>query len=117
MFPGHNEPRSSWVGQVLRIQVYPPLPSGRFVQADKANEAGMLARYAVVVTKRLSDSAVMRNTFKRRVMAAIERNMLGARELPYQKYIVFPLKHLRMITRLDIEEDMTTFFNTPRSAA
>jgi len=115
-FPHKRDVRSSWTGAVLRIEAYPPAPAradsaggSDFGQAGKTNEMGMLPRCAVVVAKRSSDSAVMRNTFKRFVMEAVGRNMLYLRELPYQKYVILPVKHLRTINRENIVKDVQAF--------
>lgn len=96
-FPRHTDPKNTWMGVVLCVQAY-----------KKTNDGGA-SRFAVVVPKRLSSNAVMRNTFRRRVMTKIEKNIFDFHQLLYQKYVIIPKEHLRVITRERIGEDIEAF--------
>jgi ribonuclease P protein component len=102
-FPGHADQKLPWSGKVLRIQAY-----------RKTTAEG--PRFAVIVPKRLSTSAVMRNAFKRQVMEVIERHLVRLKSLPYQKYIVTPREHLRAIAQGQIIEDIEQFLVQRESA-
>src|SRR3989338_728758 len=107
VFPRHTDRKFSWTCQILRIQAYKSPPD-----AGKAAKGVVLKNtpcFAVVVPKRLSINAVMRNTFKRRLMETIQWDISLFDRLPYQKYVLIPKEHLSGVTFLQINSDIKAF--------
>ena len=97
IFPSHKDQKSSWAGKVLRIEAY------------KISDKESAPRFAVVISKRMSDGAVMRNLFKRQVMGVIEEEMELFCKLPQKKYVIFPKVHLRTTAYEEIHRDIEIF--------
>lgn len=116
-FPRQREPKFSWSGKVLRIYAYKGGEENLLNhkstdrgEADGAHKRTITPRFAVVVPKRLSESAVLRNAFKRQVMAEIEESMECFELLSYKKYVISPTAHIRTRHAPQIKEDFRIFF-------
>ena|SRR3989338_11681754 len=111
-FPHRKDPRHSWVGKTLRVEAYPS--SSILGRPGGGRRKSTTPCFAVVVAKRLSDTVVMRNTFKRQVMAVIQENVPYMKRLSFSKYVILPTKHLHEITRTEIVADMDMFLKARR---
>lgn len=96
-FPDNRDRMLSWSGKALHVSVY------------AGDETVASPRFAVVVAKKKSVSAVSRNRFKRAVMAALRAHMIRFEHFPHRKYVIYPKEHIRTIAREDITEDIRDF--------
>lgn len=117
LFPRPSERKIFFTGNTLRVLAYFPAAlrfdagRGHVQPVDGKAEEASFPRFAVVVPKRLSDGAVMRNGFKRAVLDLIGKHMAAFRTLPYRRYVLFPREHLRNVAHESIEADIEKFLH------
>ncbi len=79
-FPRHTERSFLWNGAVLRARLY------------SSEQTGNAPRFSIVVAKKYSKSAVVRNRFRRQVYALIAEQLKVSSPLRVGRFVISP-KH------------------------
>ena len=96
-YPSYREQKSLWVGKSIKICCY--------------GETGATEQlFAVVVSKKQFSTHVQRNYFKRIVFSEIKRTVHVFKNVPFGKFVFYPIGNVEPITTLSIEADVADFF-------
>lgn len=95
-FPKHTDPRKTWTGSFLRVQV-------TFTRSTDN------PLFAVVILKKIEASAVKRNQLRRMIYELIEIEKDTFSKKVGVKYVFFPLKKNGVVDTASIAKDIHDF--------
>ncbi len=96
-FPEYNTPSYNWQGEVLRIKII--------------KKKNIISKFCIISPKKLYDTKVRRNRFKRRVFFEISQHLHKFDTNPHGYFLIFPVIHIKKISFLKIKNDIENFIS------